>query len=249
MQPTTNPGLLTEPVRDTPTPGFSPVLGMLMACTVAAAFSAFALVDRSPTREVAVDGSAIAQAAAEPMRNAKPVEVRVDPTTKTLIAAAVSQVGVTTGYDPTYVKLAFPGGDVPLTTGVCTDVIVRAYRGIGIDLQVAVNKDMRANFSKYPKSWGLKRPDPNIDHRRVLNLGKFFERKGGRLPVTDVETDYQPGDMVSWSVGGRPHIGLVSDQRVEGADRFLIVHNVGAGARIEDVLFAWPITDHHRWIP
>jgi uncharacterized protein len=258
MRSTTTTGLMTEPVREAPAPAIPPVLALLVVCTVAA-FSAFALVDRRPTREVAVDGSAISQAAnlltptpTRPpvsVRQAAPARAEVDAGTAALIAAAESQVGVTTSYDPTYVKLAFPGGDVPLNTGVCTDVIVRAYRGIGIDLQVAVNEDMRANFSKYPKSWGLKRPDPNIDHRRALNLERYFQRQGGKLVVSDVESHYQPGDLVSWSVGGRPHIGLVSNQRVDSADRFLIIHNVGSGARIEDVLFAWPITAHHRWIP
>jgi uncharacterized protein len=166
-----------------------------------------------------------------------------------LIASANSQIGVTTGYDPSYVRLAFPGGDVDMSTGVCSDVIIRSYRGIGIDLQKQVNTDMRANFSKYPATWGLSKPDPNIDHRRVPNLETFFKRKGASLPVTDRGADYQPGDVVTWRINNQlPHTGLVSSELVAGTDRFLIVHNVGQGARKEDILFAWPITGHYRWL-
>jgi uncharacterized protein len=224
---------------------------------MAAVFGAFAVVDSRPKPEVTVDGRASSRkttgSSGSVVAKARPttttVAVDIDPVAGALIAAAASQVGVTTGYDPAYVKLAFPGGDVPITTGVCSDVIVRAYRGVGVDLQVLLNKDMKANFSKYPTRWGLKRTDPNIDHRRVLNLERFFERQGGKLTVSDDAADYRPGDTVSWSVGGRPHIGLVSSQRVDGTDRFMIIHNVGAGAREEDVLFTWPITAHHRWLP
>jgi uncharacterized protein len=166
-----------------------------------------------------------------------------------LIASANSQIGVTTGYDPSYVRLAFPGGDVDISTGVCSDVIIRSYRGIGIDLQEQVNTDMRANFSKYPATWGLSKPDPNIDHRRVPNLETFFKRKGASLPVTDRGADYQPGDVVTWRINNQlPHTGLVSSELVAGTDRFLIVHNVGQGTRKEDILFTWPITGHYRWL-
>ena len=167
-----------------------------------------------------------------------------------VIAGAKKQVGVTRGYDPAYRRLAYPGGDVPRETGVCTDVVIRAYRHAGTDLQVLVHQDMKANFAAYPKSWGLRRPDPNIDHRRVPNLATFFRRKGGALRVTQRGADYKPGDIVTWRLdSGVPHIGLVSDVPVRGTDRHRIVHNIGAGAQIEDVLFAYTVTGHYRWMP
>ena len=165
-----------------------------------------------------------------------------------VIAGAKSQVGVTRGYDPAYRRIAYPNGDVPRHTGVCTDVIIRAYRQAGMDLQVLVHQDMKANFAAYPKIWGLRRPDPNIDHRRVPNLATFFTRKGGKLPVSRRGADYRPGDVVTWRLAsGVPHVGLVSDVRVRGTDRYLVVHNIGAGAQIEDVLFAYEVTGHYRW--
>jgi uncharacterized protein len=167
-----------------------------------------------------------------------------------LVKAADGQVGVTIGYDPAYVRLAFPGGDVDITTGVCSDVIIRSYRAIGVDLQEQLNSDMRAHFSKYPTRWGLTKPDPNIDHRRVPNLETFFTRKGASLDISNRGSDYLPGDIVTWRIAGQlPHTGLVSSTVVDGSDRFLIVHNVGQGARREDVLFGWPITGHYRWLP
>jgi len=164
-----------------------------------------------------------------------------------LVAAAKAQVGVTTSYDPAYVQLDYPGGDVPLETGVCTDVVVRAFRGVGIDLQQAVHEDMAENFAQYPQRWNLPGPDANIDHRRVPNLQTYFTRQGMELPVTDVGTDYLPGDIVTWSVGGRPHTGIVSDQPAAGDKHYEIVHNIGRGARVEDVLFDFEITGHYRW--
>ena len=162
------------------------------------------------------------------------------------IAAAKSQVGVTTSYDGSYRRIAYPNGDVPLHTGVCTDVVIRAFRKVGVDLQVLVHEDMKRNFSAYPKRWGLRRPDTNIDHRRVPNLGTFFTRRGLALPVTARAADYQPGDIVTWDLSSRvPHIGIVSN--VRSGQRPLVVHNIGAGARQEDVLFAWKITGHYRW--
>lgn len=166
----------------------------------------------------------------------------------TVIEGAKRQVGVTRMYDGRYVRIAYPGGDVPLDRGVCTDVIVRAYRHAGVDLQVRVHEDMKRNFAAYPKNWGLRRPDSNIDHRRVPNLQTFFRRKGERLPVTQRGADYKPGDLVTWLLGaGVPHIGIVSDIRVPNTDRYQIVHNVGSGARIEDVLFAYEVTGHYRY--
>lgn len=164
-----------------------------------------------------------------------------------LVDAAVAQVGVTTSYDAVYVQLDYPGGDVPLATGVCTDVVVRAFRGVGVDLQQAVHEDMAAHFGEYPQRWGLTAPDPNIDHRRVPNLETYFTRQAMELPVTEVGTDYLPGDIVTWTLGGRPHIGIVSAKPARGDERYTIVHNIGRGARVEDVLFQLEITGHYRW--
>jgi uncharacterized protein len=165
-----------------------------------------------------------------------------------VIASAISQVGKTRSYDPSYRRLAYPGGDVPIETGVCTDVVIRAFRSVGIDLQVLVHEDMSRNFSAYPRNWGLRRPDTNIDHRRVPNLATFFRRRGKSLPVTRRGTDYAPGDIVTWRLSsGVPHIGLVSNRKAAGTDRYLVVHNIGAGAQIEDVLFAYDVTGRYRW--
>lgn len=165
-----------------------------------------------------------------------------------VVEGAKKQVGVTRGYDPAYRRIAYPNGDVPRETGVCTDVIIRAYRAAGVDLQVLVHEDMKANFAKYPQMWGLRRPDPNIDHRRVPNLATFLTRRGAKLPVTRRGADYRPGDIVTWRLAsGVPHIGLVSDVPARGTDRYLVVHNIGNGARIEDVLFAYQVTGHYRW--
>lgn len=163
-----------------------------------------------------------------------------------LVQSAYAQVGKTVKYDPAYERIGFPGGDVPLERGVCTDVIVRAYRGIGVDLQALVNRDMRAAFGAYPKLWGLSRPDPNIDHRRVQNLAVFFKRHGKELPVSQEASDYKPGDIVTWRLpDGRPHIGLVSDR--QGGGRPLVVHNIGEGAQVEDALFEFTISGHYRY--
>jgi uncharacterized protein YijF (DUF1287 family) len=165
-----------------------------------------------------------------------------------IMQAAYAQVGVTLRYDPSYVSIPFPGGDVPIDRGVCTDVIVRAYRSIGVDLQLLVNQDMRKAFPAYPRKWGLSRPDPSIDHRRVENLAVFFARHGQSLPMTKEASDYNPGDLVTWALpGGLPHIGLVSDRSAGG--RPLIVHNIGAGAQVEDILFAFTISGHYRYLP
>jgi uncharacterized protein len=166
-----------------------------------------------------------------------------------LVNAARGQVGVTTIYDPAYVRLAFPGGDVPPERGVCTDVIIRAYRdGLGLDLQALLNADMRAAFGAYPRTWGLRTTDHNIDHRRVLNLQMFLSRKGARLPVTARAQDWKAGDLVTSLVGGTlPHIGIVSD-RLAPSCRPLVIHNIGRGTQEEDVLFAHRITGRFRWV-
>lgn len=164
-----------------------------------------------------------------------------------LTEAAREQVGVTVTYDPAYVALEFPGGDLPRDRGVCTDVVIRALRdGWGIDLQLAVNRDMKAEFAAYPALWGLSRPDRNIDHRRVPNLQVLLARVGAELPLEDAPTAWLPGDIVTWTLpGGLPHIGIVSDRRTADGTP-LILHNIGAGAREEDILFAYPITGHYR---
>src|SRR5262245_23088099 len=168
--------------------------------------------------------------------------------TRQLVQAAHQQIGVTLSYDPAYQAISFPGGDVPLDRGVCSDVIVRAYRAVGIDLQLFVNQDMRKAFGAYPRAWGLAKPDPNIDHRRVLNLGVFFTRRGQSLPISTVVSDYKSGDIVAWRLpDGRPHIGLVSDKVENGVP--LILHNIGQGAQEEDVLFTFTIIGHYRYMP
>jgi uncharacterized protein len=189
-----------------------------------------------------MSSASLAQGLAQGLADELPAHLR------RIIESAHEQVGVTLYYDPSYSVISFPGGDVPMVRGVCTDVIIRAYRSVGVDLQLLVNQDMRKAFSAYPRNWGLSRPDPNIDHRRVLNLAVFFTRHGEVLPISAEAKAYQPGDIVTWRLpGGLAHIGLVSDQSTDG--RPLIVHNIGAGAKVEDVLFAFTITGHYRYPP
>lgn len=166
-----------------------------------------------------------------------------------LVAAAREQIGVTLHYDPAYVKLAYPLGDVPIERGVCTDVVVRALRRVGYDLQELVHRDMKEAWAAYPHpaSWKLKRPDTNIDHRRVPNLATFFTRHGVALGASKNARDYAPGDIVTWQVPPNlPHIGLVADVRT-AAGVPLIIHNIGNGTRMEDRLFSYPITGHYRF--
>jgi uncharacterized protein YijF (DUF1287 family) len=168
---------------------------------------------------------------------------------ETFLAAARGQVGKTLTYDSAYTSLTYPGGDVPMERGVCSDVIVRAFRGVGLDLQKEIHLDMQRAFSAYPKNWGLSKPDPSIDHRRVLNLMTFLKRRGKSVPVTQHALDYQPGDLVTCLVPKNlPHIMIVSDQ-VSALDpqRRLVVHNIGQGAQIEDRLFEFELTGHYRW--
>lgn len=164
-----------------------------------------------------------------------------------LTAAARDQVGVTVTYDPAYVALEFPGGDIPRDRGVCTDVVIRALRDAwGIDLQLVVNRDMKADFAAYPPLWGLGQPDRNIDHRRVPNLQTLFARIGAEVPLDEGPTPYLPGDIITWKLPGNlDHIGIVSDRRTEEGVP-LILHNIGAGAKEEDILFAYPMTGHYR---
>lgn len=160
---------------------------------------------------------------------------------------AKKQIGVTTSYDPAYRKLEFPRGDVPIEAGVCTDVVIRAYRLQNMDLQQLVNHDMKSNWSAYPKNWGLKSTDKNIDHRRVPNLEVFFARNGQTLSITD-KSSFQTGDIVSWRLpkSNLPHIGIVSD-KVAADGTPLIIHNIGQGTQEENILFAYPIKGHFRY--
>jgi uncharacterized protein len=170
------------------------------------------------------------------------------PVLKAIIDGAVDQVGKTTSYDPSYQKISYPNGDVPIETGVCSDVIVRAFRKGGIDLQKELHEDMQSNFSAYPTRWGLKSPDANIDHRRVPNLQTFFTRKGKSLSTNSDGENFLPGDVVTWDLGvGTEHVGMVANVWNKPSQRYLIVHNIGAGTRLEDVLFAWKITGHYRY--
>lgn len=160
---------------------------------------------------------------------------------------AKKQIGITVGYDPSYRKLEFPRGDVPIEAGVCTDVVIRAYRLQNIDLQQLVNQDMKQNWDKYPKIWGLTKPDKNIDHRRVPNLEVFFAEHGESLSKTDLDS-FKAGDIVTWRLpkSNLPHIGIVSNKTTaEGIP--LIIHNIGRGTQHEDVLFAFPIKGHYRY--
>lgn len=189
-----------------------------------------------------------APAVPSPSPTAKPLPDNAPPQLKQMLDGAIAQAGVTTEYDPAYVALDYPGGDVPEKTGVCSDVVVRAFRKAGIDLQKEVHEDMKRARSAYPTKWGANAPDKNIDHRRVLNLMTYFTRQGKSLSITSNAADYQPGDIVSWELTtGIDHIGIVTNRLSESADRYLIVHNIGAGTRIEDVMFAWTIKGHYRF--
>lgn len=187
----------------------------------------------------------VAKAAAPPKSNV--AQESRQTASPPIVSAARGQVGKTTIYDPSYVRLDYPGGDVPIQRGVCTDVVVRTLRdALGMDLQKLVHEDMTSAFSRYPKIWGLSKPDRNIDHRRVPNLHCYFQRKGFSIPVTTEKRDYLPGDIVTCTVPrNRPHIMIVSDRTTpEGVP--LVIHNIGRGAMEEDRLFDFPLTGHYR---
>lgn len=178
----------------------------------------------------------------------KPLAITASPQLKQLVEAAKEQTKVTTGYDPAYVGITYPGGDVPPETGVCSDVIVRSFRKAGLDLQKELHEDMGQAWAAYPRKWGASRPDANIDHRRVLNLTTWLDREKRTLPMSTNRDDYLPGDIVAWDIGsGLDHIGLVVNTWSEASQGYLIVHNIGLGARAEDVLFNWKITGHYRY--
>jgi uncharacterized protein len=167
---------------------------------------------------------------------------------KKLLDSAREQSTITKSYDPRYVQIAYPGGDVPRETGVCSDVIIRAFRAVDVDLQKTVHEDMARNFVVYPRKWNLSRPDTNIDHRRVPNLMMYFSRLGKALPIVENAQHFQAGDIVAWDLGtGQTHIGIASDEKKLFAQRPLIFHNIGAGVQHEDVLFKWRVIGHYRY--
>ncbi|NEN25300.1 DUF1287 domain-containing protein [Cryomorpha ignava] len=168
---------------------------------------------------------------------------------KNLSDAALELTAQRVTYDPAYYSMAYPNGDVPANKGVCTDVVIRAYRKLGIDLQKEVHEDMKSNFAIYPNNWGLKSTDKNIDHRRVPNLMKFFERKGTVKTMSQNADDYKPGDIICWNLpGGMTHIGIVVDEKSADNKRYLIVHNIGAGQVLADCLFDFEIIGHYRYL-
>ena len=184
---------------------------------------------------------------AQPEAVSLPSVVKPATATPPLVLAARQQIGATHLYDPAYVGLSYPGGDVPMERGVCTDVVVRALRTQGLDLQQAIHEDMRAHFQDYPQQWGLKRPNPNIDHRRVPNQMRWFERKGWSQATTHNAADYAAGDIVAWKLAGSGllHIGIVSDRKARNGTP-LIIHNIGSGTQEEDLLFKHTIIGHYR---
>ncbi|HSF25256.1 MAG TPA: DUF1287 domain-containing protein [Blastocatellia bacterium] len=170
-----------------------------------------------------------------------------NPQINKLVDSAIEQTQYTFSYDASYVRLDYPGGDVPRDRGVCADVIVRAFRAAGVDLQKEVHEDMAKHFGSYPDRWGARKPDKNIDHRRVPNLMTFFERLGRSVPISKSASDYLPGDVVAWELDNHLlHIGIVSDAVAAQTQAYLVVHNIGSGAKIEDVVLSWKIIGHYR---
>lgn len=165
-----------------------------------------------------------------------------------LSAAAISIINPAIVYDPAYTSISYPNGDVAADRGVCTDIVIRAYRKLGIDLQKEVHEDMKANFNLYPNNWGLSKTDKNIDHRRVPNLMTFFSRKGVEKPLNSNAADYLPGDIVCWDLGGGiTHIGIVVKKKTVDFQRFLVVHNIGGGQVAEDILFNYKMIGHYAY--
>ncbi|MEO6304899.1 MAG: DUF1287 domain-containing protein [Bacteroidia bacterium] len=170
-----------------------------------------------------------------------------------LVVQAVNQTKIKVTYVPAYVQIKYPNGDVPANTGVCTDLVIRVYRGVGIDLQKEVHEDMVKNFKNYPRLWSLKSPDTNIDHRRVPNLMTYFKNKKAELTISDKPEDYKPGDIVTWNLQGKKvvsgitHVGIVTDQKTADGKRYLIAHNIGGGNTLEDMLFSYVIIGHYRF--
>lgn len=166
-----------------------------------------------------------------------------------LVDAAMAQIGVTKQYDGRYTRIPYPDGDVALERGVCTDVLIRAYRKLGLDLQRLVHEDMVAAWASYPNPWRMKSTDRSIDHRRVPNLATFFGRHGSTLAISGGAAAYQPGDIVTWRLpNGPPHIGIVSKQK-SSVGIPLMIHNIGFGTQLEDILFRYKITGHFHYFP
>lgn len=217
-------------------------LGILAALILAACDAAPSIPQQAKSAVSALVGAGEAPSVNRDWRNA-----RLDFGLR-LSAAAEERATHSVTYDAAYQRIAYPMGDVAADRGVCSDEIVRAYRLLGIDLQQLVHEDMRRAFHVYPKKWGLVAPDPNIDHRRVPNLGTYFERRGAALPITANGDDYKPGDVVAWALAdGRPHIGMVTERRSSDGQRPLVMHNIGWGPQIEDMLFGLTITGHYRY--
>lgn len=215
--------------------GFFIIIWTLVACQTS--------VPTAAQRAARTDAAPASSAEKPPLAATASVAVR------RLLENARRQIEVTKTYDPQYVVLAYPNGDVAPETGVCTDVVIRAFRAAGVDLQREVHEDMAANFALYPKKWNLKAPDTNIDHRRVPNLQTFFARRGKSLPITQTGSDFQPGDVVAWDLNGKglTHIGLVSNVWNDLSARYSIIHNIGGGAQLEDRIFEWKIIGHYRY--
>src|SRR5947209_8458559 len=193
--------------------------------------------------------AAASQARAAGQRPDAPRPSSGSPFLDRLVEAAVERTSHQVRYDASYFVIDYPGGDVPAEVGVCTDEVIRSYRAVGVDLQKEVHEDMGRDFSAYPHKWGLKKPDANIDHRRVPNLMTFFERQGASLPVTQDARDYKPGDLVTWDLNSQmTHVGVVVNVPSDAdPNRLLVVHNIGAGPQMEDVLFNWKVTGHYRY--
>lgn len=220
------------------------LLFILLAATAAGCSAS-----RGEVRPARAGGAQAAAPQAARQTDSRPKPSSGSPLLDRLSDAAVERTSHEVRYDPAYFVIGYPGGDVPAEVGVCTDEVIRSYRAVGVDLQQLVHEDMKANFALYPRKWGLKKTDTNIDHRRVPNLMVYFERQGAARPVTDDPRDYKPGDVVSWELSnGLAHIGLVvAVPSGADANRLQIVHNIGAGPKLEDVLFAWKITGHYRF--
>lgn len=220
----------------------------LHSLSIALILFSFACSSTSPTVTPAGDKYNKTADNIDPWKK-KDLSKSANPVLQKVIDYGIEQTTLTTTYDPAYVSLDYPNGDLPIEKGVCTDVVIRAFRKGNVDLQQAVHEDMVANFSVYPKKWGMKATDKNIDHRRVPNLQTYFTRKGKSLPITEEAGDYKPGDLVTWDLDGNglAHIGLVTNIWSETSKRYIIVHNIGAGARLEDRLFDWKVTGHYRY--
>ena len=217
----------------------------MRAVRAAAALAAFAL---AACAERSAPAPAPVPALAAPPPPAAQAAPPLDPRTAGLVAAAIARTQQSEVYDGSYQRIPYPMGDVLEDRGVCTDLVVRSYRAIGLDLQQLVHEDMLRDFAAYPPLWGLTAPDPNIDHRRVPNLEQFFRRAGASLPISSDPARYRPGDVVTWRLPtGLLHIGIVTDLRTPDEKHPIVAHNIGNGPELEDMLFRFPIIGHFRY--